>query len=413
MVGADVSPGVTVEDKSRALQDVLGSETFFRSERLKGLLRFLCEAEIEAREGDLNEYTIATAALGRPSGFSPLEDSSVRSRVHELRQRLEKYYAQEGASATVRIELRKGTYVPRFHRTEATREAHSEVAAPDAVPERLVPAAPLVQPAVEPAPDAPARANPARLMSVLSFAAGAAVMLAIVVAFSLLPKPGAKVPATHLQTAAEPVWTRDLEAFWHPFLANGTPLLIAYETRFFVRMGQLELRDWRINAPEMAPQSEPLSRARHLFGFLRYDNRNYTDGGTPQAVFNLVRLLSSRIPNMSLKNSLDLTAADLRDNNVILLGKPGMDPEVERILSRGELLNGEDKIVNVHPAAGEQAEYLNPVRPLRPQPMEPEILGDHDDARRGPWQKNARPYGQRIGAASLACVLCYQPGYDY
>src|SRR5580704_12165880 len=114
MVSTHNHSGLEAEEKSRILEKVLQSETFARSERLKNLLRFLCEAEIGGRESELNEYAIATIALGRPESFAPLEDSSVRSRVHELRQRLEKYYAHEAVSAAARIELRKGSYVPRF-----------------------------------------------------------------------------------------------------------------------------------------------------------------------------------------------------------------------------------------------------------------------------------------------------------
>jgi len=72
---------LTVEEKREALNRVFQSQTFARSDRLKDLLRFVCEAEIEGRCDDLNEYVIGTEALGRPSGFSPGEDSSVR-RVH-------------------------------------------------------------------------------------------------------------------------------------------------------------------------------------------------------------------------------------------------------------------------------------------------------------------------------------------
>ena len=84
MVSAQAGPQIDSGQKRRALQEVLKSNTFVRTERLRSLLRFLCEAEIEGKESDLNEYAIGTGALGRPADFSPLEDSSVRSRAHEL-----------------------------------------------------------------------------------------------------------------------------------------------------------------------------------------------------------------------------------------------------------------------------------------------------------------------------------------
>ena len=114
MVGTHADSGLDAEEKARALERVLQSETFARSGRLKNLLRYLCEAEMGGREAELTEYTIGVTALGRAQDFSPLEDSSVRSRAYELRQRLEKFYAEEAPGETVRIELRKGSYVPRF-----------------------------------------------------------------------------------------------------------------------------------------------------------------------------------------------------------------------------------------------------------------------------------------------------------
>src|ERR1700690_2482380 len=136
MVSAHLESGIDAEAKAHALELVLQSETFARSERLKSLLRFICEAEIDGREGELNEYVIGTMALGRPRDFAPLEDSSVRSRAHELRQKLEKYYAQEAPSAGIRIELRKGSYIPRFNLVREAPEVEvlpSGVSAPLAV----------------------------------------------------------------------------------------------------------------------------------------------------------------------------------------------------------------------------------------------------------------------------------------
>jgi hypothetical protein len=47
----------------------------------------------------LTEYLIGMKALGRLSNFSPLEDSSVRTRAYELRQPLQGYYRSENLEA--------------------------------------------------------------------------------------------------------------------------------------------------------------------------------------------------------------------------------------------------------------------------------------------------------------------------
>ena len=359
MIRVQLDARIGAEEKLRALEEVLQSETFSRSGRLRGLLRFICEAEINGRENELNEYTIGVMALGRPQDFSPLEDSSVRSRAHELRQRLEKYYASEAPHALVRIELRKGSYVPRFINTSSGEavEAPADVPIPAETENLLVPRAA--------GSDLP-QSKRTQWLAGIAFAAGAALMFALLAAWSLLTKPGVRVPATHLQTTAGTVWTPELETLWGPFFDRGDPLLIAYETRFFIRLGPLMVRDWHINGPEAVESSEALMKVRKLFNAGLVGNRDYTDGGTPQAIFSLSRLLSTRAPNMALKNALDLTAADLRDNNVILLGKPGMDPEVERLLAKGEIIDTGDGVRVVHPAAGEPAEYHNQSDPTNP-----------------------------------------------
>jgi len=104
----------SLEEKQATLGAVLASETFARGGQLRAFLRFVCEREMAGHASELTEYLIGTKALGRPEDFSPLEDSSVRTRAYELRQRLQKYYANENPDALVRIELPKGTYAPHF-----------------------------------------------------------------------------------------------------------------------------------------------------------------------------------------------------------------------------------------------------------------------------------------------------------
>lgn len=113
----------SAEEKRAALAAVLGSEVLARSEQLRAFLSYVCEEEIEGRGGELTEYWIGIHALGRPPDYSPLEDSSVRTRAYELRQRLQRYYESENPEAPLRIELPKGSYAPRFISGKGTEPA--------------------------------------------------------------------------------------------------------------------------------------------------------------------------------------------------------------------------------------------------------------------------------------------------
>ena len=108
------TPPLAQEEKKAALEAALASETFARSEQLRAFLAFVCEMEMSGRSAEVTEYLIGIKALGRSKDYSPLEDSSVRTRAYELRQRLLKYYTTENPDATVRIELPKGAYTPKF-----------------------------------------------------------------------------------------------------------------------------------------------------------------------------------------------------------------------------------------------------------------------------------------------------------
>ena len=111
--GPTTSP-VSESEKRAALAEALASESFARSEQLRAFLSFVCEMEIAGRTAELTEYLIGVKALGRPTDYSPLEDSSVRTRAYELRQRLHRLYSAENPHPTVRIELPKGSYAPEF-----------------------------------------------------------------------------------------------------------------------------------------------------------------------------------------------------------------------------------------------------------------------------------------------------------
>ena len=54
------------------------------------------------------------------------DDSSVRRRAYALRQKLEEVYAKELTDAPIRIDVPKGSYVPRFIPRFAIREERVE-----------------------------------------------------------------------------------------------------------------------------------------------------------------------------------------------------------------------------------------------------------------------------------------------
>ncbi len=110
------------EEKKEALAKAVQSRTFSRSEQLKAFLLYVCEAETLRPGRPLTEYVIGVEVLRRPEGYSPAEDSSVRTRAYELRQKLDKLYSIEYPNEVVQIAIPKGTYSPHYVRREQVPE---------------------------------------------------------------------------------------------------------------------------------------------------------------------------------------------------------------------------------------------------------------------------------------------------
>ncbi len=106
----------SAEERDDALRRALSSKVFSRSEQLKAFLRYICEAGTMRPGSPLTEYVIGVEVLGRPEGYSPSEDSSVRTRAYELRQKLDRLYSTELLDEDIQISIPKGTYTPQYVR---------------------------------------------------------------------------------------------------------------------------------------------------------------------------------------------------------------------------------------------------------------------------------------------------------
>src|SRR5258706_50349 len=122
----EINPLVTQEQKRVALDAVLHSHTFARADQLKSFLRYVCEMEFAGRGHELTEYLIGVEALGRPSNYSPGDDSAVRNRAFALRKKLQEFYEHESQDGPIRIELLKGSYCPHFTEAELHQSANGK-----------------------------------------------------------------------------------------------------------------------------------------------------------------------------------------------------------------------------------------------------------------------------------------------
>jgi len=102
-------------DDTRAhLARVMASAGFIGSESIRRLLAFTVEKTLAGESAQIKEYTLGLEVFGRKESFDPRTDAIVRVQAWKLRERLLAYYESEGAREYIRIEYRKGSYVPHI-----------------------------------------------------------------------------------------------------------------------------------------------------------------------------------------------------------------------------------------------------------------------------------------------------------
>ena len=104
-----------------ALQKILASAGFSNSNQLSNFLSFIVKKTIDDKAHEIKGYTIGVDALGRPEDFDPQIDPSVRVMAGRLRQALENYNRDNNQA--IKIELIKGSYVPKIEFTDQKLEA--------------------------------------------------------------------------------------------------------------------------------------------------------------------------------------------------------------------------------------------------------------------------------------------------
>lgn len=107
----------------RTLAALLQSEQFSNSLHLCEFLKYSVEQTLAGNEARVNEYAVATEALGRAPSYDSRTDTIVRVQAGRLRQRLTEFYAQHGDEVPLRIEMPRGSYTVRFSEVGARPES--------------------------------------------------------------------------------------------------------------------------------------------------------------------------------------------------------------------------------------------------------------------------------------------------
>jgi hypothetical protein len=328
---------VSETEKREALERVVASGAFHRSDQLKALLRYVCERELAGSGDALDEYAVAVEALGRPSDYSAFEDGTARNRIHNLRRRLEQYYGMENPGDPVQIVVPKGSYCPVFHR-------HPLAIAPEPQPD-------IVHPTP---PETPAARFWSRPMT-----AGTVCLLC---ALTAMLGAGLAVVLQKAATGPDPVlaeaWGQLLTKHANPLICISTSAQLTLiqrppEPQTGPTVSSPDLAAWYRTLPGLPP-------AKQMYLGPSLTSPFWGDVAAALAVTHVIEG-AGLTPEALPESAIQLPA--LNQRNLLLFGRPGFSNTIDLYLRDKPFrvtIPGEQHatvIWNVNPKPGEPAEY--------------------------------------------------------
>jgi hypothetical protein len=337
-------------DVSRTLEKVLNSKYFVHAHKKRQFLSVVSDFYLNGRAHELNEYVLAYDVFGRDSTYNPSADPIVRVVAHEIRKKLESYYQNEGAGDEIRMELPAGSYQPVFHR--------QILPPPEEIKNGVIP----VETKIEPVPDR----QPMNIGTiVLSFVCLA--LAASVIVLALSNRALRHKPAAPRETGVYGVWESFLNDSTPPVVVLSNPpiprLSNAHEPDI-LRKESVPLSSGAIKALKERLVTNPQtlmgeSNIKNQNTRLIIGNHNHTGLGEAIGLHYLTNFFRDVNREIALKQSRTLSAEDLKNRNVIMLGGAWVNDW------SGKLPDEEDfaysvnaTILNRNPQAGEEREYV-------------------------------------------------------
>jgi hypothetical protein len=330
----ETGQSLTSEQKRAALESVLHSQTFARTDQLKCFLKYVCEMEMAGRGHELTEYLIGIEALGRPASYSPGDDSAVRTRAFALRKKLQEFYEHEQPDAALRVELLKGSYCPHFIGSQPDQKANGDGALPEPPAPQLVPSPAAHKELL--ATETTGQGERKRGW-LLSFGAG--VMAAALLAGGMYWGLGARPISNTVSHSPAPI----LAEAWGPLLQPNADvvLCVANPPSFSVRRGS------SLPATSSTPLTDPDERPMPPQLYELYARRyaattnlnlaittNATYWGDVLGALTAFKTLNAAGVSPQMFPEMVTTMPTLRRRNVILFGAPAYSPAVTRLLEK-------------------------------------------------------------------------------
>jgi hypothetical protein len=314
--GSPPSPEPTEAEVRQVVNRILSSKHFCSAPTKRRFLQLICEAYIDGRADQLNEYMIGCEVYDRDETYNPALDPIVRVGAHGLRKKLQSYYKVDGKDDELILEIPVGSYIPIF-----TRRARP--------PEPIVSTKATTTPVLSPESGEKNERDEKRtkeLVTRLSLVIAFLIMTVLALAFSQKPLCGQFAEGL-LSGASLDV----IKPVWDTFLKDENPTLIVLTNPPVFRLSnpndpaQISRFSTDLTTAETKAMNEILGRERLVNGTgsiprLVLSHDEYSNFGETLGLYQITRLFNKIGKNVVLKQSRRLTVEDLKDHNAILLG---------------------------------------------------------------------------------------------
>lgn len=319
------------------VQRIISSPPFQKSNRLRELLQYIAQETLRGNAHELTEQHIGNTLFHKPSNYSPLEDSSVRVHVRQLRLKLHEYFNEEGRNEPVILEIPKGSYAPIF------RAIHKETPITTTVD-------------VQPIRSATWASNP-RLPWI--FCTLLALLCAALLLRVFVHRPQAQTVGNPSAALAWP--------FSQLFDARHQTIFVVADSNYGMsrilsrQSGSLNqyLRQEFLSRPEVRNTGTvDTSLSEYL------SNSTLTSFADVADVISLFRMAGPYQSQVLVRYPRDLRMRDLDHNNYVFIGSPGSNPWVSLLQDKLNFRESEGVVgksakvfANTNPLPGELPRY--------------------------------------------------------
>ena len=334
---ADLRPSL-LKERRALLQRVLWSHQIEKSGRIRDFLAFVCEQALQDPGVEIHEQEIGSKVFSRDADYDTTIDNIVRVTASQARKKLDQYFASDGISEPVILEIPKGQYTPIFR--ERAMAAAEDVNSPEfLVRQKLL--------------------RSRRSVIVLSFCV---VILAIIAVWSSVILWNSRVAdRARLKSAAS------LNTLWSQLLpSSGRTDIIVSDSSLslfqellnrqltlseYLKFGQWARPEELANNPELKAFAELATQ------------RGFTSIGSVTTAYKIAGLAGADKSRISILRARDFSVRQMKYDNVVLLGSIRANPWQELIEDRLNFRFGFDQksrysyFTNLKPRPGELGLY--------------------------------------------------------